>query len=107
LPGTVTSIDGIAVRADVGMNNNGGTSNFCVELSWDGGTTWTSAKSVTLTTSTVTTYALGSASDNWGHTWTVAQLSTTNFRVRVTDATNQPNKDYRLDYVAVTVNYTP
>jgi hypothetical protein len=36
----------ITVRADVGMNNNGGTSVFCVELSWDGGTTWTTAKSV-------------------------------------------------------------
>jgi hypothetical protein len=34
LPGTVTSVDGITVRADVGMNNNGGTSVLCVELSW-------------------------------------------------------------------------
>jgi hypothetical protein len=107
LPGTVTSVDGITVRADVGMNNNGGTSVFCVELSWDGGTTWTTAKSATLTSSAITTYTLGSATDNWGHTWTAAQLSTTNFRVRVTDATNQPNKDYRLDYLAVTVQYTP
>jgi len=107
LPGTVTSIDGITVRADVGMNNNGGTSNVCVELSWDGGTTWTTAKSVSLTATAVTTYTLGSAADTWGRTWTAVHLSTTNFRVRVTDATNQPNKDYRLDYVAVTVNYTP
>jgi hypothetical protein len=107
LPGSVTSIDGITVRADVGMNNNGGTSAFCIELSWDGGTTWTTAKSVTLAGSAVATYTLGSAADAWGHTWTAAQLSTTNFRVRVTDATNQPNKDYRLDYLAVTVNYTP
>jgi hypothetical protein len=107
LPGTVTSVDGITVRADVGMNNNGGTSVFCVELSWDGGTTWTTAKSVTLTSSALTTYTLGSATDDWGHIWTAAQLSATNFRVRVTDATNQPNKDYRLDYLAVTVQYTP
>jgi hypothetical protein len=107
LPGSVTSIDGITVRTDVGMNNNGGTSVFCVELSWDGGATWTTAKSVTLSVTTVATYTLGSAADTWGHTWSAAQLSTTNFRVRVTDATNQPNKDYRLDYLAVTVNYTP
>jgi hypothetical protein len=107
LPGTVTAINGITVRADAGMSNNGGTSNLCVELSWDGGTTWTTAKSVTLSATTVTSYALGSATDTWGHTWTAAQLSTTNFRVRVTDATTQNNKDYRLDYLAVSIQYTP
>jgi hypothetical protein len=107
LPGTVTSIDGITVRADAGMNNNGGTSALCVELSWDGGTTWSTARTVTLSGSAVATYTFGSTSDTWGHTWTAGQLSTTNFRVRVTDATNQPNKDYRLDYLAVMVQYTP
>jgi hypothetical protein len=107
LPATVTSIDGITVRADAGMNNNGGTSVLCVELSWDGGSSWTAAKSVTLSGSAVSTYTLGSTSDTWGRTWTATQLSTTNFRVRITDATNQPNKEYRLDYLAVTVQYTP
>jgi hypothetical protein len=107
LPGTVTSVDGITVRADVGMNNNGGTSVLCVELSWDGGTSWTAVKSVTLSGTAVATYTLGSSSDTWGQTWTAAQLSTTNFRVRLTDATSQNNKNYRLDYLAVTVQYTP
>jgi hypothetical protein len=100
LPASVTAINGITVRADAGMSNNGGTSNLCIELSWDGGTTWTNAKSVT-------TYTLGSATDTWGRTWTAAQLSTASFRVRVTDATNQNNKDYRLDYLAVSIQYTP
>ena len=107
LPGTVTSVDGITVRADVGMNNNGGTSVFCVQLSWDGGTTWTLAKTVTLSGAAVATYTMGAANDTWGHTWTATQTSTTNFRVRVIDATGNPNKDYRLDFLAVTVQYTP
>jgi hypothetical protein len=107
LPGTVASVDGITVRADVGMNNNGGTSVLCVELSWDGGTTWTTAKSVTLSGTAVSTYTVGGTNDVWGHTWTASQLSTANFRVRLTDATSQANKDYRLDNVAVTVQYTP
>jgi hypothetical protein len=89
------------------MNNNGGTSVVCVELSWDGGTTWTSPKSFTLTGTATTTYTLGSTSDTWGHTWTAAQLATSTFRVRLTDATSQANKTYRLDYLAVTVQYTP
>jgi hypothetical protein len=107
LAGTVTSVDGITVRADVGMNNNGGTSMFCVQLSWDGGTTWTTSKSVTLSGAAVATYTMGAATDTWGHSWTAAQTSTTDFRVRVIDATGNPNKDYRLDYLAVTVQYTP
>jgi hypothetical protein len=107
LPGTVTSVDGLTVRADAGMNNNGGTSVLCVELSWDGGTTWTTAKSVTLSGAAIATNTLGSTSDTWGHTWTAGQLTTTNFRVRVMDATSNPNKDYRLDFLAVTVQYTP
>jgi hypothetical protein len=107
LPGTVASVDGITVQADMGMNNNGGTSVLCVELSWDGGTTWTAAKSVTLSGAAVATYTLGAANDAWGHTWTTAQLSTTSFRVRLTDATSQANKTYRLDYLRVSVQYTP
>jgi hypothetical protein len=107
LPATVTSIDGIAVRADVGLNNNGGTSVFCVQLSGDGGLTWTTAKSVTLSGAAEATYNLGSSIDMWGRTWTAVNFSTANFRVRVIDATSQPNKEYRLDYLAVNVYYTP
>ena len=56
---------------------------------------------------TEATYVLGGATDTWGRTWTPANLSNANFRVRFTDATNQPSKDYLLDYVAVEVTYTP
>jgi hypothetical protein len=107
LPGSVTSVDGLTVRADMGLNNNGGTSALCVQLSWDGGTSWTTAKSVALSGTAVATYTLGSSSDAWGHVWTASELSATNFRVRLIDGTTQPNKDFRLDYLAVTVQYTP
>jgi hypothetical protein len=107
LPGGVTLISGIQVRADVGMNNNGGTSRLCVELSGDGGATWTAAKVVTLSSTAETTYLFGGAADTWGKAWTAGEFSNANFRVRFTDATNQPNKDYLLDYVAVNVSYTP
>jgi len=107
LPGTITAIAGITVRADVGLNNNGGTSVLCVELSWDGGTTWTAARSVELSGAAVATYTLGSASDTWGRIWAPIEFATTAFRVRLTDATTHPTKDYRLDYLAVTVDYLP
>ena len=40
-------------------------------------------------------------------TWTGAKLSNANFRVRIIDATSQPNKNYLLEYLAVQVTYTP
>jgi len=107
VPASVTSVAGIQVRADEGMANNGGTSQLCIELSWNGGTTWTSPKTVTLATTAITTYAFGATNDLWGRSWLGSDFSNANFRVRVTDVTSQPNKDYYLEYLAVQVTYTP
>jgi hypothetical protein len=108
VPATATSITGIQVRFDVGMNNNGGTNNLCVELSWDGGTTWTAPKVQGLTGgSSITTYTVGGVTDTWGRTWTPANLSNASFRVRLTDVTSQPNKSFLLEYLAVQATYTP
>jgi len=107
LPATVTSIDGITVRADESLGNNGGVSVLCVELSWDGGASWTAPRSVTLTGTAVATYTLGSTSDTWGRTWTVGELTPTAFVIRLTDGTTQPKQTFRLDYLAVAVEYTP
>lgn len=108
LPSGVSAVNGISVRADVGLGNANGTSVLCVELSWDSGTTWTTPKSVTISGTGVATYALGGAADTWGHaTWTLAQLGTSTFRVRVTDVATVSNKDFRLDYLGVQVHYTP
>lgn len=107
VPGTVTSVDGIALRADFGMNNNGGTTLLCAQLSWDGGTSWTAIKSITPSSAAETTYTFGGGADAWGHTWTGGQLSNANFRVRIIDASSQANKDFRLDYLAVNATYVP
>lgn len=107
LPGSVTSVSGIEIRIDEGLNNNGGTSNLCVELSWDGGTSWTAPKTINLVGAAEATYLAGGAADTWGHTWTASQLSASNFRVRVMDATSQPNKDFKMDYLAARVVYVP
>ena len=107
LPATVTSIDGIRVRADLAMNNATGTTNLCAQLSWDGGTTWTSLKTVAIPAAAETTYTFGSTSDAWGRSWLPVQFSTTNFRVRIVDASTLTTKQFQLDYVAVSVTYTP
>jgi len=64
VPATVTSVDGIQVRADIGMNNNGGTNQLCVELSSDAGATCTIAKAQTLTgVSPIMTHTVGATND--------------------------------------------
>ena len=106
-PASVYVVSGIEIRIDEALNNGSGTSVLCAELSWDSGTTWTAAKSVSLPGTAETSYFYGGIADTWGHTWTASQLSTANFRVRVTDATSQNNKNYRMDYIAARVVYIP
>jgi hypothetical protein len=107
LPATVSAVGGIQVRADVGLNNNSGTSQICAQLSWDGGTTWTAAKSIAVTAVAVTTYSLGATNDSWGRTWLGSEFSNANFRLRIIDASDRTTKDFRLDGLAVQVTYTP
>lgn len=107
LPGTVSAVTGITLTAVLGINSIGGTNVFCAQLSWDGGTTWTAAKSVTLTGTALAAYTLGGASDTWGHTWTAAQLGTSLFRVRMTDVATTTNKDFQLDAMLAAVQYMP
>lgn len=104
LPGSVSSVTDITVRLDASLDALGGTNRLCVQLSWDGGTSWTAAQYATMSSAAETTYTLNGT---WGWTWTAAQMSTSTFRVRVADASNITTRDYLLDYLAVTVTYVP
>jgi hypothetical protein len=104
LPGSVSSIDDITVRLDAAADAVTGTNRLCVQLSWNGGTSWTAPRFVLLSSAAETTYTM---SGLWGRTWTAAQLSSANFRVRVIDASNVSTRDYFLDYAGVTVTYAP
>ena len=73
-------------RIDGVLLTSGSAAPTCqlgVDLSWNGGTSWSSEKTVTLA-ATETTYTLGSASDEWGsHSWVPTEFSNTNFRARI------------------------
>lgn len=107
LPGAISAVDGIQVRADLGLNNTGGTTNVCAQLSWDGGATWTTLKTQAIAASARTTYAFGTTSDTWGRAWALADLGAASFRVRLIDASTQTTKEFRLYYLAVQVTYVP
>jgi len=78
-----------------------------VQLSWDGGLTWTEARSTTTLSTTEATYSLGSPSDAWGRMWTSSDFSNANFRLRIIDVASNPGRDFFLDHVAVNVTYQP
>jgi PKD repeat protein len=100
-------IQGIQVRLDARTDATNGSPKMCVQLSWDGGTTWTTAKSTTNLSTTEATYTLGSVSDTWGRTWIPGDFSNTNLRLRVIEVASNTSRDFFLDYVAVNVTYQP
>jgi hypothetical protein len=78
---------------------------ICVELSTDGGATWTGAKRTVNLASSQATSLLESSTDTWGRVWTASELA--GLRVRLTNVASSTLRDFRLDYVAVRVTYTP
>ena len=101
-------INGIEVRLDGLVDSTTGSPRYCVELSWNGGTWWTTAKVMAsnLTTSEAT-YTLGTAADTWGRTWTTTELGDANLRVRIISRASNVSRDFRLEWAAVRVTYTP
>ena len=105
LPGGAT-VKGIEVRLDAFADSTSSAPKMCVQLSWDGGTTWTTAKQTPTLTTSQATYILGSPTDTWACAWTLANLSNANFRVRVIDiasTSSASSRDFSLDWIAVRV----
>lgn len=95
------AIAGIEVRIDARADSSSGSPRMCVQLSWDGGTTWTTAKATGTLGTSLSSFTLGSATDTWGRTWTAANLANANFRLRVIDVAASTSRDFFLDRVAV------
>jgi hypothetical protein len=106
LPGTAV-VRGIEVRLDARADTTAGTPYLCIQLSWDGGATWTAPKSTGTLGTAEGTYILGGPTDRWGRAWTSAALANGAFRVRVVDVASSNARDFALEWVAVRVSYTP
>ena len=100
-------INGIEVRADWFMDETTGTNSLGVELSWDQGTTWTTAKTDTTETNKEHISSFGGGSDDWGKVWNSEEFSNDNFRVRLTSTSSASSQDFALDWIPVRVYYTP
>jgi type II secretory pathway pseudopilin PulG len=105
LPGG-TTVRGIEIRLDGRVDSTTGSPEFCVQLSWDGGTTWTTAQTTSTLTTSNASYILGGASDTWGRTWSTTDLNNTNFRVRVINVASNTSRDFSLDWAGVKIHYS-
>jgi hypothetical protein len=108
LPPSAT-VTGLEVRLDASVDSPGSNAPLiCVQISWDGGNTWTTAKQTSTLTASETTYVLGGSSDTWGRAWALSNLTNANFRIRVVDVASSggaSSRDFSLDWIALRVTY--
>ncbi len=99
------TILGIQVRLEAKADSTSGSPKMYVQLSGDGGATWTTGKGTATLARTDTVYTLGGTADLWSTTWTATQLSDANFRVRIINVATNTSRDFSLDQIAVQVTY--
>ncbi|MFH1062908.1 MAG: DUF2341 domain-containing protein [Candidatus Omnitrophota bacterium] len=101
-----STILGIAVQLDAYASSTTGLTQGLVELSWDGGTSFTTTGKITpdMITSEVT-YVLGGPTDVWGRTWTVDNFTNANFRVRINASTPSTTIYLYLDWIPARIYY--
>jgi hypothetical protein len=100
------AINGIEVRLDARADSAANSPRMCVQLSWDGGSTWTAAKQTATLGTNMATFTLGSPTDKWGRSWSPADFTNASFRVRVINVSSSTSRDFFLDWVAVRVTYS-
>ncbi|RPH60198.1 MAG: hypothetical protein EHM89_09330 [Acidobacteria bacterium] len=100
-------IRGIEVRLDGKVESTSSSPKFCVQLSWNGGSSWTTAKTTPRLSTNEASYVLGSLSDLWGRNWTTGNFGNSSFRVRVISVASSTSRDFSLDWVAVRVTHEP
>ncbi len=98
-------VTGIEVRIDAKADNKTGNPMLYVQLSWDGGTTWTTAKATAILGTTEGTYILGGNNDTWSRTWSATDFTNANFRIRVIPVASNISRDFSLDWVALRISY--
>jgi hypothetical protein len=102
-----STINGITVRLDAQSAQIALNPRVCVELSWDGGSSWTAAKMTPTLASSEATYLLGGPTDTWGRSWGRSEFDDGKLIVRLSDTSLAGVKNFGLDWVAVNVAYLP
>lgn len=79
-----------------------------VQLSWNGGTSYSLSAPTTTLTAIENTYTLGNASDTWGRSWTIGDFTSNNFKVRFQSnaGTGVSTDIIHLNHIQVRVSYS-
>ncbi len=102
-----STITGVEVRLDAKVDAvSNETPALCVQLSSDGGVTWTAAKKTLTLSTSEASYVLGSATDTWGRSWVDSNFADANFRLRLTTIAYSNQRSFSLDWAAVRVSYS-
>ncbi len=99
------TINGIEANLVAKVDSVTGAPKMCVQISWDGGSTWTAAKATSNLTTSSGTYKLGGSADTWGRAWSNTNFSDANFRVRIINVASNISRDFSLDWVGVKIYY--
>jgi hypothetical protein len=103
---TGVTINGIELNLVARTDSTTGSPKMCAQVSWDGGSSWTTAKSTSNLTTNAATYVLGGSSDTWGRVWSDTNFSNTNFRLRIINVAGNTSRDFSLDWVGAKVHFT-
>ncbi len=105
IPGGKT-VTGVTVKLEAKADSTNGAPRICVQLSADGGATWTTAQTSANLTTSDAVYTLGSNADLWGRAgWTSTELNNTNLRLRVINVASNTSRDFSLDALTLQVDY--
>lgn len=102
---TGTTIDDISIKIEGFVASIASNAQFGVELSWDGGITWTTQKKTTKIYTVDKVFTVSTGPSDWSHTFLPSELSNSNFRVRVTSILASTTNDADIDYVAANASY--
>ena len=102
-----SAIQGIEVKLNSRADSTSGSPRFCVQLSWNGGASWTTALTSGTLSTAETIYIVGGVTNTWGRTWTNTDFNDANFRVRLVMVASNTSRDFSLDWVGVQVRHIP
>ncbi|HXZ24722.1 MAG TPA: IPT/TIG domain-containing protein, partial [Nitrospiria bacterium] len=99
-----TIIDGILIQAEAHVSSSTTRAQYTIQLSWDGGTSWTTAKPAFQQDTTDRIESYGGA-DGWNHVFVPSELTNANFMVRIQNSFASGTNDAFVDHVTAQVFY--
>jgi len=99
-------IDGFSLAIEGSTDEDAQTAVVEIEISWDGGTTYTTAgtqQTFTLYNDVVKTF--GDPTSKFGRTWSVSECTSSNLKVRIKKVSGSSNNVF-IDYIPLIIYYS-